>query len=120
MNDKDDHIAACKREFGPNATVADWTYDLKQLHEENKLEGLIHDSLGIKPTFNERNYFVTNENEKHYGSGESRVYFFEDHAGEPPNNWAVHDQLGPISLGSWYGVTGQVLCKIQDPKKRQS
>jgi len=35
----------------------------------------------------------------------------ENHGGSPPSNWLVHDQLGDITLGSWFG-TGQVLCAV--------
>merc|ERR1711933_627087 len=43
-------------------------------------------------------------------SGGSGAYFFENHGGNPPLNWAVHDQLGRITLGSWYDITGPALC----------
>jgi len=102
-----DFDEACKSEFGPDARVADWTYDLKAQGKES-VELMIND-LGIIPTFNEKYYFVSNEGSKYYEGG--RVYFFENHGGSPPSNWLVHDQLGDITLGSWFG-TGQVLCAV--------
>jgi len=40
----------------------------------------------------------------------SRAYFFEKHDGKPPGNWMVHGQHGSITLGSWFGISGPVLC----------
>ena len=116
VKDTDDHSAECKKEFGPTATVADWTYDLKRLQADKKLDALIK-SFYVKPTFNEKYYFVTNENEKS-SKGGKRVYFFEDHKGAAPENWVVHDQLGPLTLGSWFGIRGQVMCKFKGTKYR--
>lgn len=104
-----DHGALCTREFGSDAVVADWDKDLKQL-SVTEIQRLVH-SLGITPTFNEKYYFVTKGAEKVYRSGR-RVYFFERHDGPAPSNWLVHDQHAGLSLGSWYDVRGQVVCKL--------
>ena len=84
--------------------------------------------LGIEESFNTMHYFVSNEGKKYYenempSSRETllgnwsdldgiRAYFFEDHGGNPPLNWAVHGQLGDITLGSWFNISGQVLCTV--------
>merc|ERR1712079_231128 len=44
------------------------------------------------------------------GFGETRAYFFEKHDGNPPGNWMVHAQHGSIDLGSWFDISGHVLC----------
>jgi len=102
----------CQEEFGSGSWIVDWSNDLKFLHKRNEIENLLT-ALGIDdPTFNESCFFVTENGADFYG--DNRKYFFENHGGNPPNNWLVHDQLGDISLGSWYGIEGKVLCKYCD------
>jgi len=101
--------AQCKAEFGSDAKVADWTYDLSQLSDDQV--DAMTDALGIEESFNTDQYFVSNQGD-HFYSGGSRAYFFENHGGNPPSNWLVHDQLGRITLGSWYDITGPALCII--------
>ena len=118
IRETDDFSAQCVMEYGSNATVADWTYDLLSFNGD-QIKSLIM-SLGIEESFNTTHYFVTNEGEKYWGEkylddddfGLRRAYFFEDHGGNPPPNWSVHDQLGDITLGSWYNISGQVLCTV--------
>ena len=104
------HHDACRAEFGESSTVADWYYDLVMsgMNEES-MRSLIAD-LGIPISYNENSYFVTNYNKKYYLG--SRVYFFEDHNYNPPGNWLVHDTFAGISLGSWFDIKGNVMCKI--------
>jgi len=102
-----DFGAQCKSEYGSTAQVADWSYDLLSLTTDQVDE--MTAVLGIPETFNEKNYYVSNGGDK-FARGTSRAYFFEDHGGNPPSNWLVHDQLGDITLGSWYDISGQVLC----------
>jgi len=66
--------------------------------------------LDITPTFNKKYYFVTRDGQKTYEG--SRVYFFERHDGAAPSNWLVHDQHAGLSLGSWFGMRGSVLCRV--------
>merc|ERR1712110_376852 len=65
------------------------------------------DVLGINESFNAGNFFVANRNEFFSGC---RAYFFERHGGHPPSNWLVHDMHGVITLGSWFNISGPVLC----------
>jgi len=100
--------AQCKSEYGPTASVADWSYDLLSLSTDQVDE--MTAVLGIVQTFNEKFYYVSNGGDTFFGEG-SRAYFFENHGGNPPGNWSpLPDQLGAITLGSWYGISGQVLC----------
>ena len=111
IRETDDFSAQCLMEYGSNATVADWTYDLLSFNGD-QIKSLIM-SLGIEESFNTKHYFVTNQGEKYLNDDSGlRVYFFEDHGGSPPSNWAVHEQLGDITLGSWYNISGQVLCTV--------
>ena len=107
IQETSDFDAKCKSECGPNARVADWSYDLLSLDTDQVNEMIA--VLGIAQTFNQKNYYVSNGGDKYFGGG-NRAYFFENHGGNPPWNWLVHDQLGDITLGSWYGIMGQVLC----------
>ena len=77
-----DHAALCIKEFGPNSVVADWVRDLKVL-SGTEIKELVY-SLGITPTFNKKNYFVTRNGQKAFDT--SRVYFFERHDGPAPSN----------------------------------
>ena len=101
--------ALCIQEFGATATVADWDTDLK-LMDASKIKTMVQ-SLDITPTFNTKYYFVTRSGEKTFGS--RRVYFFERHDGPAPGNWLVHDQHGGLSLGSWFDIRGQVVCRVE-------
>ena len=50
----------CVSEYGVNATVADWSNDLKALSVESIIAQM-NEALGISPTFyNEKIYFVSN------------------------------------------------------------
>jgi len=103
-----DFDAQCKLEYGTDAHVADWSYDLLSLSTDQVDE--MNAVLGIVQTFNKKNYYVSNGGDKFDGNG-NRAYFFENHGGNPPGNWSpLPDQLGAITLGSWYGISGQVLC----------
>mmetsp|Transcript_63544 Transcript_63544/g.200752 ORF Transcript_63544/g.200752 Transcript_63544/m.200752 type:complete len:434 (+) Transcript_63544:77-1378(+) len=104
--DLDEHASACTGEFGLGARVADWDMDLGPL-SPSEVDSLM-DRLNISTTFNQKNYFVQEAGRQHYGG--KRAYFFERHDGKPPGNWLVHDQHGSITLGSWFGISGPVLC----------
>jgi len=104
--DTDSFGAACEGEFGEGSRVADFDTDLGGLTEK-EIETLM-DKLHIETSFNENNYFVVEEGHQYFGG--ARAYFFEKHDGTPPGNWLVHAQHGSIDLGSWFGISGQVLC----------
>eukprot|EP00568_Trieres_chinensis_P008266 CAMPEP_0183312074 /NCGR_PEP_ID=MMETSP0160_2-20130417/40089_1 /TAXON_ID=2839 ORGANISM="Odontella Sinensis, Strain Grunow 1884" /NCGR_SAMPLE_ID=MMETSP0160_2 /ASSEMBLY_ACC=CAM_ASM_000250 /LENGTH=240 /DNA_ID=CAMNT_0025476853 /DNA_START=208 /DNA_END=930 /DNA_ORIENTATION=- len=111
-NETDDHQAACVEEYGQGWRVADWEYDLLNMDEVEISD--LKASLGIVPTFIEQYYFVTFQGRKHvsYGNyyGNKRVYYFEDHEDNPSDYFFVHHQHGGLSLLSWYGMKGHVLC----------
>ena len=112
--------AKCLNEYGSDAKVADWTYDLSSFSED-QIQSMTTE-LGIEESFNTMHYFVSNEGKKYQDNWPDvnypsdvdgvRAYFFEDHGGNPPLNWAVHGQLGDITLGSWFNISGQVLCTV--------
>lgn len=104
------HESVCVAEFGTGAVIADWTLHLKNVIGAWNM-GALCDYLEIPVTFNV-NYFWVNNNGAEYFGTTSRRYFFERHNGNPPSNWAVHDILGDITLGSWYS-SGKVLCVQQ-------
>jgi len=112
---KDYFTQLCQQEFdfGYGSSVVDWSTDLKSLQENNEIGNLLTALKIDGPTFNENYFFVKDNGEDFYGD-DNRKYFFENHAGNPPSNWLVHDQLGDISLGSWYDIEGQILCKYRD------
>ena len=96
-----------QKKLGEDAQVADWVYNLEAMNEDEVTELMVE--LGIPVSYNEESYFVTNEGQKYWGNSE-RVYNFENHAGMPPSNWLVHDQYAGLTLGSWYGLEGKILC----------
>ena len=102
FKETDDHEMAC----GDNAKVADWAFDIEVMGE-GEVEELIK-TLEIPVTSNGKFYFLTRNGQKEYSG--SRVYFFENHAGYPPSNWLVHAQHYDLTLGSYFGIEGQVLC----------
>lgn len=105
-----DHAGACAAEFGASYRVVDWAH-LEALGESSV--NSLMDDLGVPTTFNQSFYYVTRDGAQFYSG--SRVYFFERHAGSPPSNWLVHAAIGDITLGSWYDISGQVLCMTTVP-----
>jgi hypothetical protein len=102
-----DHGHACSLGFGDAFAIADWDRDMSDLGAVSITD--MCNALGIKKSFNENNIFVTRGGET-YADDSHRAFFFERHDGHPPGNWLVHDQHGAITLGSWYGIEGPVLC----------
>jgi len=100
------HLHACSAEFGSEYTMADWMGDIRTLSKDQVRS--MCDTLQIRKTFNAGNFFVSSEGRNFYGS--ERAYFFERHDGHPPGNWLVHDMHGAVTLGSWFGIRGPVLC----------
>jgi hypothetical protein len=102
-----DHTSACVNELGAGYRVADWL-QLEALGASS-VNSLMND-LGVPTTFNQKHFFVTRDGTNVYSG--NRVYFFERHGGHPPGSWLVHATIGDITLGSWYGIAGQVLCML--------
>ena len=110
-SEKTDHGALCIKEYGATATVADWGTDLKVLSAvEIKT---LTDTLSIKRTQKEKVYFVT-KNGRKSEAGDRQVYFFERHDGAIPAVWGLYDQHAGLSLGRWYDIQGQVLCRVKN------
>jgi len=109
--DTDDHAAACQREFGDNAFVADWTEDgLDHLHGiQNLMSHLGIPVHGARRHPDAPAYWVTRNFQKH-DRNTNRVYFLANHGTRPPIGWLAHDSNDGVNLGSWFGLSGKVLC----------
>jgi len=104
----------CRTEFGSNAIVADWKYDILSLSTQQVKKQLLN-RLGIKETYDEMHYFVTyngrfspsNSND----NNNKPIYFFEYlGSNSPPLDWTVHDQYDGLTLSSGLKNGGRVLC----------
>ena len=112
-DDDADHAKACSEQV-TDSIVADWSLHLMADVGSGGTAALC-DSLDIHESFNTQHFFVNQEGAIHSDSEGSRRYFFERHDGNVPHNWGiVHDQMGSITLGSAYGITGAVLCWASD------
>ena len=105
-------------EFGPQATVADWVDDLRQIEladdddNDSLLEriGCADGNDNRKNRRDRTNYFVTKNGRKHGRAGTS-YYMFDSLAPRPV--WFIYDTYGGLTLGSRFRVRGRVLCKIE-------
>ncbi len=89
-------------EFGENYSIADWA-DLKAISNINdwiSCIGLSEDQTFLL-TKNGANFYNVN---RHY-----YVHYSSD--GIPYSGFSIHDQIGGLYLGSWYGITMNVLAK---------
>ena len=89
-------------EFGENFSIADWT-DLKAISNINEWISCI--GLSEDQTFlltNSGAHFI--DVNKHY-----YVHYSSD--GIPYSGFLLHDQIGGLYLGAWYGITTNVLAK---------
>lgn len=105
--DHDDHAAICAKDFGESSSVADWTNDLAGLASE-ELAAMMVDQ-GIKK--GSGGYWINDKDKPHFSG--TRAFFFEDHDGNCPSNWLVHDKKDDLCLGSWHG-SKYVLCKTTE------
>merc|ERR1712228_628800 len=115
----DDHIAACQKEFGQNASVVDWSSDLKRYHQnEREFRHMIWSTNVDQQSITGKSYryFVTN-NIKQYEGNSDRAYFFENHrGGQSSDDRKNYEQLGSLFLGSKSNIIGHVLCKFTGEK----
>lgn len=98
----DDLNAKIKNDLGNSYSIADWN-DLKNISDLDSwvnCMNLNHDD-GFMLT-RDGNYF-------HSGSRQYYVHYSTD--GVPYSSFAVHDKVGNFYLGSWYGLTMNVLAK---------
>ncbi len=88
-------------EYGIEYTIGDWT-DLQAIAD---IEAWIT-CLGIPEN---QTFMLTRNGEYfYYGNRQYMVHYSSD--GIPYPNYLVHDQIGPLYLGSWYGLNQQVLA----------
>jgi hypothetical protein len=110
-----DHLAACKAEFGTDATVADFKDDLKAMSQADLSAMLKTNNIGLKGT---TDVFVTVGGKKIWN--DKRVYFVSNfEAKGPPSTYFEHENLyysgtERLSVGSWYGLNYKVLCKAPE------
>jgi len=98
----DDLIAAIQNEFGMNYNIADWT-DLQAIPN-------IADWISCMELPENQTFMLTRNGEYYYnGIRQYMVHYSSD--GIPYPNYLVHDQIGPLYLGSWYGLNQQILAK---------
>ncbi len=98
----DDLVAAIQNEFGMNYSIADWN-DLQGITE---IEGWI----ACMELPEDQTFMLTRDGEYYYGGiRQYLVHYSSD--GIPYPNYLVHDQIGPLYLGSWYGLNQQILAK---------
>merc|ERR1712187_509247 len=102
FKDPADFDEAARQEFGPDARAAEWN-DLKAQPGTVEECRAFLDELGTNPWI------------KYNGTcGQHRKYFFERHNGKVPGGGLSHDHLHNhlVDLGSWYGMTRQVLVDL--------
>jgi hypothetical protein len=93
-------------EFGDKARLADWT-ELKNRYGA-ELPSYLND-IGLK---NEQAlWLVCNGQEMYTGN---RHFFIQRFDNGKPAEFLAHDSIGPIYLGSWYGLQIPVLVKTQN------
>ena len=95
LTENTDMNAACKREFGATARLADWQ-DVLEARRQTL------DASAILPT-NSPSVYLSASGNHFYSSG--RHYLVARHDGAPPASFLAHAQINrnEFSLGSWYG-----------------
>ncbi|MFA6808784.1 MAG: hypothetical protein WCR27_07310 [Eubacteriales bacterium] len=101
---------AVKKEFGSQATIADWS-DIKKDYGDN-IEEFIKE-IGFKYGENE-SVFVTNEGQESWK--DNRHYFITRFDGTVPSGYLVHEQIqkNVIVLGSWVDINYKILVKTNE------
>ncbi len=105
--DKEDLAAAVQREFGPDASLADWT-EIKRWHADDTAG--FCDTIGLSVTTG--TFFVQRAGQRF--SENPRLYFINRFDGKKPDYYKVHDELGgmTLALGSWYGSSLRALVEL--------
>ncbi len=89
-------------EFGDNYTIADWN-DLTAIEDLDAWATC----MGIE---HDQTFMVTRSGEYFYGT--TRQYYVHYSTdGLPYSGFAVHDQVGNFYLGSWYGLSMNIIAK---------
>jgi len=107
-NEKEDLIAAVKREFGPGAEVADWSHIVANFGD--RITRFL-DGIGIEQG-NHESIMVTRGGAFRYQGGR-RQYFFNRFDGRVPGNYMVHDGIAgrTLVLGSWWDGRRRILVR---------
>lgn len=101
-SETEDLIAAIQAEFGDDYTIGDWT-DLEAVSD-------IDDWISCM-NFSEDQTFMLTRNGEYFYNGNRQYYVHYSSDGIPYPNFLVHDQIGDLYLGSWYGLDYNILAK---------
>ena len=102
-SETDDLIASIKGELGDNYTITDWA-DLQGIAD---IETWIS-CMGFE---DDQTFMLTRDGDYFYNGGNRQYYVHYSSDGIPYSGFLVHDQIGSLYLGSWYGLTMNVLSK---------
>lgn len=91
-------------QYGENSSLADWE-EIKTLlgNDPNNLVDF-YNCLGLK---DEGSAMVKNNGERFYST--TRHYYLQRFDSGPYSGFLVHDQIGSLYLGSWYGIKMNIL-----------
>jgi hypothetical protein len=98
----DDLSQKVKDEFGDEYSIADWN-DIKNISNIDDwvvCMGLKHDDT-----------FMVTRDGNYISSGNRQYYVHYSTDGVPYSGFAVHDKVGDFYLGSWYGISMNILAK---------
>jgi len=101
-NETENLISSLQSEFGANYSIADWA-DFKTISNINEwisCIGLLEDQT-----------FMLTYNGAHFWSSNRHYYVHYSSDGLPYGGFMVHDQIGGLYLGSYYGITMNILAK---------
>ncbi|WP_206082202.1 PKD domain-containing protein [Maribellus sediminis] len=101
-------IDSIQFEFGTNYSIADWT-DLEAIVN-------IEDWIACMGFPEDQTFMLTRNGENFYSTSSRQYYVHYSSDGVPYGSFSVHDQIGPLYLGSWYGIKMNVLAKIESKK----
>ena len=95
-------IAAIQGEFGNEYTIGDWS-DLQAISD-------IDDWITCMGLAEDQTFMLTRDGEYFY-NGNRQYYVQYSSDGVPYPGFLVHDQIGDLYLGSWYGIEMNILAK---------
>lgn len=99
-----DLLAAVRSQFGAGATIADWN-EIKATFGSNL--NAFYQMIGLE---NSLEAMVTAGGARYIGG--SRQYYLQRFDAGPYSGFGIHDQIGALYLGSWFGFTLPVLAKV--------
>jgi len=98
----DDLNTKIKNDLGNSYSIADWN-DLKNISDLDSWINCMN--------LNHDDQFMVTRNGNYIHSGSRQYYVHYSTDGLPYSGFAVHDKIGNFYLGSWYGLTMNVLAK---------